>query len=395
MNAEHKLTCDVCGRQCSSRPAMRRHVDSHVLKPRISCDECDKSFTRATSLYHHRRAMHSAVKPYKCELCGETFNFNHSMKLHMLKHAGQRPHQCATCGKSYLTATHLKKHVEAIHSITKQFVCQICNKSFGYKTSYRQHKMLHANNRPFTCAMCGRSFVTRGALRDHEEAHSGDPTERPYRCEVCARCYRTPTLLRAHARRHTTDVARHVCEVCGRTFMYRSNLEMHATVHTGQRDFTCRLCGKAFKTAATLYTHGVVHQLGAPRSSARPAAKRSRRRSDCEPTRCVTAESSHTAVGHVVAPSQTAVDLLNTLRRCTRRDRASRARHVAKLRTGLTIYVYTCVHTTTQRCSHFPSTNSCLARRTPRQSRGRTTQQLQMRLPLLFQQESSLPPTAC
>jgi len=115
-----------------------------TAKPRVSCDECEKSFTSASTLYHHKRAIHGpGGKPYACPQCDARFNFNHSLKLHVLKHAGQRPHQCSTCGKSYLTASHLKYHIDAIHSATKRFVCNVCHKSFPYKTSFKLHRRLH------------------------------------------------------------------------------------------------------------------------------------------------------------------------------------------------------------------------------------------------------------
>lgn len=260
MHADIALSCSECGRRCSTRGSLRRHMIGHSAsaRPRVSCDKCDKSFTSSSTLYHHKRAIHSSVKPYRCNECGEQFNFNHSLKLHVLKHAGRRPYQCLVCGKSYLTASHLKYHTEAIHTVNKKFVCSVCGKSFPYETSFKLHKMIHAGDRPFTCSTCGKSFITRGALREHEDAH--DNEQRQYSCEVCSRSYRTAALLRAHSRRHTTDASRHVCEVCGRTFMYRSNLEAHAAVHTGERPFPCNVCGKTFKTPATLYTHKIIHR---------------------------------------------------------------------------------------------------------------------------------------
>jgi len=189
VHAKSRLTCSVCGEQCPTQRALQRHVLSchdGATKPRVSCDECEKTFTSASTLYHHKRAIHGSGKPYKCTQCGAQFNFSHSLKLHVLKHAGRRPHQCQTCFKSYLTASHLKYHVDAIHSTAKHFVCNICHKSFPYKTSYKLHRRLHTGDRPFTCSTCGKSFITRGALREHEKIHASGNSEshRQYQCEV-------------------------------------------------------------------------------------------------------------------------------------------------------------------------------------------------------------------
>ena len=188
VHAKSNLTCSVCGENCPTQRALQRHVVSHdgAAKPRVSCDECEKTFTSASTLYHHKRAIHGSEKPYVCTQCGARFNFNHSLKLHVLKHAGRRPHQCPTCGKSYLTSSHLKYHIDAIHSETKRFVCNVCHKSFSYKTSYKLHRRLHTGDRPFICPTCGKGFVTGGALREHQKIHASGNSEshHQYRCEV-------------------------------------------------------------------------------------------------------------------------------------------------------------------------------------------------------------------
>ena len=100
---------------------------------RVSCPDCTKSFSSSSSLYHHRKAIHSnradGRRAYSCHLCSKQFNFHHSLKLHSLKHNGVRPHRCTTCDKTYLTASHLKCHVESVHcGDTQRFVCDDCGR---------------------------------------------------------------------------------------------------------------------------------------------------------------------------------------------------------------------------------------------------------------------------
>jgi len=127
VHSKSSLTCSVCGKQCETQRALQRHVGSHdgAAKPRVSCDECDKTFTSASTLYHHKRAIHGTEKPYQCTQCGAQFNFNHSLKLHVLKHAGRRPHQCQVCC-TFLLWTMLKFHLFTLTAriITKSEVRQ-------------------------------------------------------------------------------------------------------------------------------------------------------------------------------------------------------------------------------------------------------------------------------
>ncbi|NXS28112.1 ZN486 protein, partial [Pomatostomus ruficeps] len=64
------------------------------------CEECDKSFTRSSSLICHQM-IHSGERPYKCPECG---------KSHRRIHTGERPYECSECGKSFSDSSNLTRH---------------------------------------------------------------------------------------------------------------------------------------------------------------------------------------------------------------------------------------------------------------------------------------------
>ena len=257
------LTCQKCGQLCSTKGALRKHHARHLERERghYACDLCGKKFTAQSTLYHHKRGIHSGLQPYHCKICDKRFNFNHSLKLHLLRHKGERPHACTLCDKSYLTASHLKNHVQAVHGNIRKFQCPVCNKSFPYDNSLKMHMMLHTGTKPFMCCICSKGFVSKSALHVHEASHVDG---KPHECETCHKHYKTPMLLRAHRRRHTSDGTRFMCDICGNTFMYKSNLEAHYVVHGDSRIYTCKTCNKSFKTYATLYSHQLVHRAEVP-----------------------------------------------------------------------------------------------------------------------------------
>ncbi|CAG2194846.1 KRAB [Mytilus edulis] len=257
-----KFSCEECEKVYSSSKALRRHDLSAHKKNKYGCNICDKKFCSKESLYHHKRGIHAGEKPYTCEECGSSFNFSHSLKLHMLKHSGKRPFQCVECDKTYLTSNHLKMHMIGVHQNNKIHTCRFCSKSFAYKTSLKVHEMTHENIKPYKCKYCDKGFVNSHSLKYHTE--SKHEMDKWFKCEVCQKEFKTEFSMKTHRRRHSMDGNRFMCDVCGRQFMYKSTLEIHTAIHKDEKTYQCSTCGKSFKTYATLYSHQYVHKTESP-----------------------------------------------------------------------------------------------------------------------------------
>ncbi|XP_064602846.1 zinc finger protein 3-like [Liolophura sinensis] len=250
------LKCPDCDKVYSCDMTLRRHRSSIHLGEKHPCEICGRTFTSPNTLYHHKRGEHSDKKPFNCDQCQRPFKFYHSYKLHMLQHKGLRPHKCSQCDKTYLTANHLKQHVQVVHANTRNYSCSTCGKKFGYLNSLKVHEKLHTSDRPYKCSECNKGFINLGALKSHAGRHV---VGRHFKCDECGKFYKTEFLLNIHKRRHTAAVSRFMCDICGLTFMFKSNLEMHAAVHSDVKKFQCSECGKAFKTYPTLYSHQQCH----------------------------------------------------------------------------------------------------------------------------------------
>ena len=75
-NDSPKLKCNICYQDYASISSLRAHMDNLHQNHRHKCDKCEKSFGRPTRLTEHIKLVHDKVKhvkPFECELCGESF----------------------------------------------------------------------------------------------------------------------------------------------------------------------------------------------------------------------------------------------------------------------------------------------------------------------------------
>ncbi|KAJ9596357.1 hypothetical protein L9F63_012632 [Diploptera punctata] len=59
-------------------------------------------------------------------------------------HTTDKDFSCNSCNKSFLRKSHLKEHIQIIHSKVKLFTCLICKKSFGRKSGLNRHERTHS-----------------------------------------------------------------------------------------------------------------------------------------------------------------------------------------------------------------------------------------------------------
>ncbi|XP_055547393.1 zinc finger protein 629-like [Wyeomyia smithii] len=119
---------------------------------------------------------------YTCELCDRTFARSSTLKQHNnTKHSGPRQHRCSQCGKRYQFLAELEAHEKRHKPSEKHFVCPECPRRFYRQMDMRRHFNQHHGQNDFQCPQCGRKYGRRDQLRVHLLCHAKQ-TDRRKNC---------------------------------------------------------------------------------------------------------------------------------------------------------------------------------------------------------------------
>lgn len=219
-----------------------KHVDSQSVgnaaqKPK---KRCHKNTAHNNTSYKSIATdplcnSHADKKSLKCDICGKTFQFKSKMIIHLRSHTGEKPYLCKSCGRRFSQKAHLNEHLK-IHRDEKPYSCETCGK--GHKTSKALlvHVRIHTGEKPYLCKLCGKSFSQKSHLNEHLKTHTD---EKPYSCKTCGKGLRSRKALVIHMRIHTGEKP-YACDTCGRRFSHKSSLNGHLKIHTEETQYSCQ-----------------------------------------------------------------------------------------------------------------------------------------------------------
>ncbi|XP_050077652.1 zinc finger protein 677-like [Anopheles maculipalpis] len=143
-----------------------------IRRARFCCDICLKTFTRTSSLNHHKQVLHAGVRQHVCHICDRTFGKGDSLNTHLALHVGKK-YRCKLCNKSFAKSSFLRKHLEEheLPGSKRKYTCVVCSKRFATISHLKDHELIHSNKKPHKCNHCEKSFRQKQQLKAHVNKH--------------------------------------------------------------------------------------------------------------------------------------------------------------------------------------------------------------------------------
>lgn len=252
------VRCSLCKSSFTHFEQLSAHSqEAHQLsEPSYMCPQCPLIFSKATSLRTHQRRKHQDSLQ-ACPQCNKLYPAHYLWTRHMLVHTNSRPFSCDECDKKFKSKAEMFNH-KRIHRPSEErytHCCEVCGKRFTQKANLDSHLRLHTGNRPFSCEFCGKCFSQRGNMEEHRRIHTG---EKPFVCDLCGVSYSRQGQLSMHRRQHSGEKP-HKCQYCEKEFLRREVLKKHEHMHTDTRPYKCSYCEKSFRDQGKRKVHERLH----------------------------------------------------------------------------------------------------------------------------------------
>ena len=172
--------CQFCDHVSTTTEEFKKHEATHSSYVRGSypCEICGTVLTTKGNLGVHYERMHAedSKKELFCAKCGKSCLGKYALAKHS-KRCGEKTVKCTVdgCTQAFYTEREQRKHIDVVHLNIKPYHCEICGESFAKKELLTGHKLIHSDERTCICPFCGKGFKQSATLYRHKKSCQLNP----------------------------------------------------------------------------------------------------------------------------------------------------------------------------------------------------------------------------
>jgi uncharacterized C2H2 Zn-finger protein len=164
--------CDNCDKAFTRKSTLASHVNkihNNLNRQEFQCDHCDKAFDQNGTLTAHINDIHKKIKRFFCDLCDYCSYYRKHLERHATSvHVGIKNIKCDQCDKAFTRKEILVNHVNNVHKKLRNHSCQWCNYTTYGKSEMKIHNnAVHLGKKDFRCDHCDRAFGLKSCLNRH------------------------------------------------------------------------------------------------------------------------------------------------------------------------------------------------------------------------------------
>ncbi|XP_061725821.1 zinc finger protein 26-like isoform X8 [Cydia pomonella] len=266
--------CMECQKTFSKKTSLQKHIRNLHRKVLLKCPDCADSFPTKRTLQNHVKKVHDkntgpekdtryktfirviqGEPPdediYACKLCDRKFCRLMEITAHTKVHA--RKLTCPVCFKFIPDPEEYKRHKAQPHPDAKKFTCQACKCVYNTIFELRKHKK--AAHYRYKCPHC-QEMLTKNSLHKHlRQFHS----ESLLACGICD--FKSSQQFRVIQHQKIVHLKEKnvICDICQFPFYSTTELRKHMVSHKAEKMFECGHCKKKFARKSTLSLHEKIH----------------------------------------------------------------------------------------------------------------------------------------
>ena len=160
-----------------------------MLKCKFCPKDCKQKYV-SRKLKVHVNIRH----PLVCHSCRKSFETHELLRMHVKDHKQDYPYKCGLCGYSYNDIQDLIHHVDNIHQIIEKdwYVCRLCPQKFLCEDNFQEHKKEHV------CENCQLTIKIKENMKTHREKCLKQIKPYMHVCPGCTEGFKGLFLYKTH-----------------------------------------------------------------------------------------------------------------------------------------------------------------------------------------------------